>query len=88
MTDVRVEQARRSRLFIPVRLVGVVAAILLVLVAMALYLRVGWSRMESACSLDEAHGQIHRSVSYGGSWQPLGFRCTYDNGQTSTSLWP
>lgn len=65
-----------------------VTAILLVLVATALYLSVGWSRMESACSLDEAHGQIHSSVYYGWSWQPVGFQCTYDNGQTSTSLWP
>jgi hypothetical protein len=88
VTDVSVEQARRSRSSIPVRLIAVAAAILLVLVATALYLRVGWSRMESACSLGDSHGQIHDSVSYGWSWQPLGFHCTYDDGETSTSLWP
>ncbi len=88
MTDLSVEHARRSRSSTSIRLVGVSAAIFLVLVATALYIRVGWSRMESACSLDDAHGQIHNSVSYGWSWQPLGFQCTYDKGQTSTSLWP
>ena len=87
MTDLSVEHAHWSRSSTSVRLVGVATAILL-LVATALYLRVGWSRMESACSLDQAHGQIHSSVSYGWSWQPLGFQCTYNNGQTSTSLWP
>jgi hypothetical protein len=88
VSDGLVERASRSRSSASVRLVSVVAAILLVLVATALYLRVGWSRLESACSLDEAQGQIRSSVSYGWSWQPLGFQCTYDNGQTSTSLWP
>ena len=88
MSDVIVERAGRSRSSPSVRLVSLVPAVLLVLLAAALYLRVGWSRMESACSLDEAQGQIHGSVSYGWSWQPLGFKCTYDNGQTSTSLWP
>ncbi len=88
MTDVSVEQTRRTGSSNPMRLIAVAAAILLVLVATALYFRVGWSRMESACSLDDSHGQIHNSVSFGWSWQPLGFQCTYDNGETSTSLWP
>ena len=52
-----------------------------------LYLRIGWWKMESACSLNNARGQIHNSVSYDWSWQPLGFQCTYDNGKTEASLW-
>jgi len=59
--------------------------LLATLLAVAAYLRVGWSRMESECSLNDAEG--HRSVSYDWSWQPLGFTCTYDNGQSETSLW-
>lgn len=61
--------------------------VLALLVAMALYFRVGWWRMESACSLDDADGSSHNSVSYGWSWRPLGFRCSYDNGKSETSLW-
>ena len=72
----------------PVRLVAATTmAFLAVLVVSALYLRVGWWRMESACSLDDAHGSSRSSVSYGWSWQPLGFRCTYDDGESRTSVW-
>jgi hypothetical protein len=67
----------------PVR-IGVAA---LMVVSAALYLRVGWWRMESACPLDDAHGPLHSSVAYGWSWQPLGFRCTYDDGGSRTSVW-
>lgn len=69
-------------------LLGIVAlTVLAVVAATALYLRIGWWKMESACSLDDAQGQVHRSVAYGWSWQPPGFQCTYDHGQTETSLW-
>ena len=87
MTDTSTRAAgipRRKR----ARLVTVGAVVLLAtLLAVAAYLRVGWSRMESECSLSDAEGHIHRSVSYGWSWQPVGFTCTYDNGQSETSLW-
>jgi hypothetical protein len=62
-------------------------AVLAIFAGSALYLRIGWWRMESACSLNDAHGQIHKTVAYGWSWQPLGFQCTYDNGKMDTSLW-
>ena len=87
MTDTSTRTVGRSR---PkkVRLVVVGAVVLLAtLLAVAAYLRVGWSRMESECSLSDAEGQIHGSVSYGWSWQPLGFTCTYDHGQSETSFW-
>jgi hypothetical protein len=41
----------------------------------------------SACPLDDAHEPLHSSVAYGWSWQPLGFRCTYDDGGSRTSVW-
>ena len=69
------------------RLVAVTVAVLVLLAATALYVRIGWMRMESACSLDNAQGAIHNSVAYGWSWQPLGFQCTYDNGEAEIALW-
>jgi hypothetical protein len=65
----------------------VAVAVVAVLAMTALYFRVGWWRMESACSLDDARGSIHNSVSYDWSWQPIGSQCTYDNGKKETSLW-
>jgi hypothetical protein len=87
VSDVNVQHTRRARSSGPVRVVAVTVAVLAVLAMTALYFRVGWWRMESACSLNDARGQIHDSVSYDWSWQPLGFQCTYDNGKTETSLW-
>jgi hypothetical protein len=87
VSDVSVQHARNARSSVPVRLFAVTVAVLALLVATALYFRVGWWRMESACSLDNGQGSTHNSVSYGWSWQPLGFQCTYDNGETDTSLW-
>jgi hypothetical protein len=69
-----------------VLVVGAAAALLLV-VAAAAYLRIGWWRMESACSVENARAPIAGAVSYGWSWQPLGFQCGYDNGTAKTSLW-
>lgn len=86
MTDVRVHHTRRSRSSAPVRLLKSLM-VLVLLAAAAPYFRVGWWRMESACSLDNAQETIATSVSYDWSWHPLGFQCTYDNGKTQTSLW-
>ena len=61
-------------------LVLAVVGLLVLSVAVAGYVRVGWWRMESACSRDD-------SVSYDWSWQPLGFQCTYGDGTGETSLW-
>ena len=89
MSDVSVQHARRARSSGRVRrVVAVAVAVFVVLVMAVLYLRIGWWKMESACSLDNASGQIHSRVSYGWSWHPLGFQCTYDHGKTTeTSLW-
>ena len=43
-------------------------AVLAVLVATALYFRVGWRRMEAACSHFDADWAMHNSVSY--EWDP------------------
>jgi hypothetical protein len=87
VSDVSVQHAPRST-SLSLRLFALALAILVLLAATALYYRLGTWRQESACSLNDAHGAIHNSVSYGWSWHPLGFQCTYDNGQTDTSLWP
>lgn len=55
--------------------------VVVVLAAAIVYYRVGWWRMESACATTNSN------VSYGWSWQPPGFQCTYANGRTETSLW-
>lgn len=86
MSDVGVPKAARSRPSWLGRVVALTVALLAVLVLTALYLRIGWWRMESACYAG-ARGAIHDSVSYDWSWRPLGFRCTYGNGETKTSLW-
>jgi hypothetical protein len=70
-----------------VRLFVVSVAVLAVLAATALYFRVGWWRMEAACSHSDSDWAMHNSVSYEWNWQPLGFQCTYANGKTETSLW-
>jgi len=53
----------------------------------ALYVRVGWSRMETACSSDASGESRVGDVSYDWTWQPVGFTCTYVDGSTETSLW-
>jgi hypothetical protein len=80
------EQGRRAPSYLG-RALASALTLMVVAALAALYLRVGWWRMESACSLDDAHGPVAHAVSYGWSWQPLGFQCRYDNGTSDTSLW-
>ncbi|GAA5156698.1 hypothetical protein GCM10023340_45240 [Nocardioides marinquilinus] len=70
------------------RWVAVLLVVVLLPVVATAYYRVGWWRMESACSLSDATGSVHDSVSYAWTWSPPGFTCTYDDGSTETSLWP
>jgi hypothetical protein len=51
--------------------VGALAVVGLILVLA--YVRVGWWRMESACTTDPAGGIDEASVSYGWAWSPAGF---------------
>jgi hypothetical protein len=74
--------------YVAVKRAGLLLAVLvLVAVAGTLYSAAGWKKMESAC-LDGPKGQVNAGVSYSWSWQPLGFKCTYDDGTSETSLWP
>jgi hypothetical protein len=78
-------------------LIGVLA---LLGVAAAAYLRVGWTRMENACTADRPRGAgtgstsfkafrnpSQDAVTFGYSLHPLGFQCTYEDGRQRTSLW-
>jgi hypothetical protein len=56
-------------------------AVLLLVAAAAVYYRASWDRMEVACSVS------NEKVSFGWSWLPPGFKCTYPDGRTETSLW-
>ena len=72
----------------PVKRLGVVATVLAVLaLALVVYARVGWSRMENACAADPPGGPAWRSVEYSWSWSPVGFQCTYADGRQRSSLW-
>lgn len=51
------------------------------------YYRIGWTRMEAACSADGPGDPDWRSVEYEWSWGPPGFQCTYDTGSARTALW-
>ena len=86
MSQAEAPPARTSRA--GVRLVAAGATIALLLVAAAVYLRMGYSRMEASCSSSDAFGQRTTAVDYAWSWQPLGFRCSYSDGTSETSLWP
>lgn len=66
-------------------LVGVVLVALVLLVTG--YVRIGWARMEGACTADRPGEAQRSSVAFGWSWWPPGFNCTYDGGRTETSLW-
>lgn len=73
---------RRMRLGI------VVGCTLGVLIIFAIaYVRVGWSRMESACTDDSPRGPGATSVAFSWSWTPPGFACTYADGRIETALW-
>ena len=56
-------------------------------VALAIYVRVGGDRMETAWSANPPGGPSWHAVGYGWSWKPLGFQCTYDDGRRRSSLW-
>jgi len=51
------------------------------------YVRVGWWRMEAACTSAAPGDAAESSVELGWSWAPAGFRCTYDDGRSTTSSW-
>lgn len=42
--------------------------------------------MESECVVD-LRAERTGGVSFDFSWSPLGFRCTFDDGSSSVSLW-
>jgi len=69
------------------RIVVVLVTLLVLSVAAAGYFRIGWYGMESECSLSDANAQVHESVAFSWSWNPVGFTCTYDDGTSETSLW-
>lgn len=63
-------------------------AVVIVVVLGTGYLRVGWQRMESACTADGPGDQPYSSVAFSWSWSPVGFQCAYDDGdRVDTSLW-
>jgi hypothetical protein len=65
--------------------VGVI--LLAVLVLILGYVRVGWDRMEQVCTADPPGNLQASSVAFGWSWSAPGFTCTYDDGQSRSSLW-
>jgi hypothetical protein len=68
---------------------GVFAGVVLVglVVLVACYVRIGWDRMESACTADRPGEGHTSSLAFEWSWWPPGFTCTYDDDRTETSLW-
>lgn len=65
-----------------------VGVILLVVAVLVLgYVRVGWDRMEQACTADPPGNPQVSSVAFGWSWSAPGFTCTYGDGQSRSSLW-
>lgn len=69
------------------RVVAGGVAVALLLLASFTYLRVGWTRMESACGADPAGSNEGSDIRYSWSWRPLGFHCAFDDGGQRTSLW-
>jgi hypothetical protein len=61
--------------------------LLAVLVLVLGYVRFGWDRMEQACTADPAGNLQASSVAFGWSWSAPAFTCTYDDGQSRSSLW-
>jgi hypothetical protein len=67
---------------------AILLPVLVAAVSTVVYLRVGWWNMESACSATPPGGSTDwTSVSFGWSWAPPGFTCTYDDGRVWRSLW-
>lgn len=67
---------------------GALLTVLVLAIAVVVYARVGWTRMEADCGSDRGlvkHGSSE--VSYSWSWNPTGFQCTYGDGAVQTSLW-
>ncbi|SNU02662.1 hypothetical protein SAMN06298212_1484 [Ruaniaceae bacterium KH17] len=64
------------------------AAALLVILG-AVYLRLGWSRMDAVCSTDAAvpPGVSGESVEFGFSMMPFGFTCTWDDVSVTKFWW-
>lgn len=67
-------------------LIAVVVVVSLA-IGTVLYVRVGWWRMEAACSRDATGDTRPSGVSYDWTWQPVGFTCTFTDGTSQTSLW-
>ena len=69
---------------------GLLAALFLLAASATVYLAVGWHRMDATCTGDDIAPPGSSGVSFGWSWTPPGFQCTWDtpNGQIErTSLW-
>ena len=69
------------------RAFAMVGTLALLAVVSGAYFRVGWTRMEAACSADSPGARSWQSVEFSWSWDPTGFQCTYDDGRRRTSLW-
>ncbi|GAB3593052.1 hypothetical protein GCM10027446_14640 [Angustibacter peucedani] len=50
--------------------------------ASALYIRLGWWQMERVCSSRQ------ESWTQSWSWRPLGFECDFESQATETRWWP
>lgn len=66
------------------RAVALVLIGLVLVAVVAIYLRLGWWRMEDACRAQNDQ----RGVEYGWSWSPPGFECRFSDGETRVMLWP
>lgn len=66
---------------------GVFAAVVLVALLVFGYVRIGWNRMESACTVDRPGHAQTPSIAFDWSWWPPCFTCTFGDGRTETSLW-
>jgi hypothetical protein len=65
-----------------------VGMILLAIAVLALgYVRIGWDRMERACTANPPGNPQATSVAFGWSWSEPGFTCTYGDGRSRSSLW-
>ncbi len=69
------------------RWVATIAALVALVLLAAVYLRIGWTRMDHACTTDVVRPTHARSVTFGWSWWPPGFACGYDDGTVLTRLW-
>lgn len=66
---------------------GTFVAVIVLGLVVAVYARIGWSRMEADCTAERPGEEGKGSVSFSWSWNPTGFTCTYADGGTETSLW-